>query len=128
MPSDGDWKEGPRGAKALLPLKPDVFLILTILAEEPRHGYGIMRAAEDRPEGGVEIQAGALYRRLKWMMDEGLIEEIEDPIGGSAGSERKRTYSVTAFGRTVARAEARRMDGLLSAAREAHLLPGVEGG
>lgn len=111
----------------LLPLKPDVFLILTILASGVRHGYGIMQAAEEWPDGGMEIQAGALYRRLKWMMSEGLIREVEADSQGSGPSERKRDYGLTRFGRLVAREEAKRMAGLLAAAREADLVPGAEG-
>jgi len=111
----------------LLPLKPDVFLILSILAQRPRHGYGIMQAAEDWPGGGMEIQAGALYRRLKWMKEEGLIQEVRPEGEDSPESDRRRCYGVTAFGRRVASEEARRMGSLLLAAREANLLTGSGG-
>jgi DNA-binding PadR family transcriptional regulator len=110
-----------------LPLKPDVFLILSILAQEARHGYGIMAAAEAWPGGGMEIQAGALYRRLKWMREEGLIEELEEDEVSGADRERRRYYGVTPFGRRVATAEAKRMGDLLVAAREANLLLGSSG-
>jgi DNA-binding PadR family transcriptional regulator len=120
-------KGTPRNPRDFLPLKPDVFLILTILADGDRHGYGIMQAADSWGGGGMEIQAGALYRRLKWMMDEGLIQEVSsDPMTGPAG-DRRRTYRVTSFGRLVALEESRRMGELLAAAREADLLPGTEG-
>ena len=56
-----------RDPDSLLPLKPDVFLILTILAGEDQYGYGIMQAAHTWSEGRIELQAGALYRRLKSM-------------------------------------------------------------
>lgn len=120
--------ETPRDPRLLLPLKPDVFLILAILAEGERHGYGIMQAAESWRGGGMEIQAGALYRRLKWMMEEGLIREVGNAPETNPGGDRRRTYRVTAFGRRVAGAEARRMDTLLRAAREADLVPRGEVG
>jgi len=116
-----------RDPRDLLPLKPDVFLILTILSEEARHGYGIMQAAEDWSGGGMEIQAGALYRRLKWMMEEGLIQEVALVGPERVGPDRRRSYQVTSFGRRVAREEARRMGELLAAAREAALISGTEG-
>jgi DNA-binding PadR family transcriptional regulator len=122
-PSSGATHE-PRH---LLPLKPDVFLILTILAEGDRHGYGIMQAAENWRGGGMEIQAGALYRRLKRMMQEGLIEEKGSEPTPSESADRRRTYRITPFGRRVAVEEARRMAELLAAAREAALVPGGEG-
>ena len=117
---------------AYLPLKPDVFLILAILARDDQYGYGIMKAAEGHPDGGMRLQAGALYRRLKWMLDEGLIRELapeEEPAHRE--KERRRYYRVTKLGRRVAKAEARRMEGLVSTARKAHLLgeePATEGG
>ncbi len=112
----------PRDPRDFLPLKPDVFLILTILAEGERHGYAIMQAAEDWREGGMEIQAGALYRRLKWMMEERLITEVAGGTGPETSDERRRSYRVTDFGRRVAGAEARRMGSLLAAARDAELV------
>lgn len=117
----------PRDPIEFLPLKPDVFLILTILADGDRHGYGIMQAAESWRSGGMEIQAGALYRRLKWMMDEGLIEEIDSASVAGQPVERRRDYRITPFGRRVAGEEAGRMKELLAAAREADLVPGTEG-
>lgn len=95
---------------AYLPLKPDVFLILAILRREPTHGYGLIQASEERADGRLPLQAGALYRRLRWMLDEGLIAEVED------GEERRRTYRLTELGEGVVRAEARRMAELMGVA------------
>ncbi|MFG1691734.1 PadR family transcriptional regulator [Gemmatimonadota bacterium] len=110
---------------ALLPLKPDVFLILTILAGEDQYGYGIMQAAHEWSEGRIELQAGALYRRLKWMLDEELILEMGEHA--TPGAERRRYYRITSFGRQVAHAEARRMRELLAAARRVELVTDGEG-
>ena len=116
-----------RDPKTFLPLKPDVFLILTILAEEERHGYGIMQEAGERSGGRTRLQAGALYRRLRWMLDQGLIRE-RTPLSTEKGvGERRRYYQVTPFGRSVAEAEALRMADLLSAARRAALIRGPVG-
>lgn len=108
--------------RAFLPLKPDVFMILTILAGEERHGYGIMQEAGERSGGRIRLQAGALYRRLKWMLDQGFIRETAPPSASEGEGERRRYYQVTSFGRRVAEAEARRMAELLSAARRAALI------
>jgi DNA-binding PadR family transcriptional regulator len=112
---------------SFLPLKPDVFLILTLLAEEQRHGYGIMQAAAAWPGGGMEIQAGALYRRLKWMLGEGLIFESDPYDAVSGEGDRRRFYQITDLGRKVARAEALRMRELLAAAGRVALIPDAEG-
>ena len=122
--------EEVRNPDDLLPLKPDVFLILSILSQEARHGYGVMQAAEEWPGGSMEIQAGALYRRLKWMLNEGLIQEVESHEENLQGVDRRRLYRVTSYGRMVASREARRMEELLEAAAAVNLLlrPGGEGG
>jgi DNA-binding PadR family transcriptional regulator len=104
-----------------------VFLILTILAGEELHGYGIMQEAGERSGGQIRLQAGALYRRLKWMLDQGFIRETPPPTVPEGEGERRRYYQVTSFGRRVAEAEARRMVGLLSAARRAALIRGPAG-
>jgi DNA-binding PadR family transcriptional regulator len=111
--------------EVLLPLKPDVFLILTILAGEDQYGYGIMQAAEEWSGGRVELQAGALYRRLKWMLEEDLIQEMGERR--TPGQERRRYYRITAFGRRVAHAESRRMAELIAAASRVDLVSRAEG-
>ena len=114
-----------RDPDSLLPLKPDVFLILTILAGEDQYGYGIMQAAHKWSEGRIELQAGALYRRLKWMLDQDLIQEMGEHT--TPGVERRRYYRITPFGVQVAHAEARRMGDLLAAARHVELVADGEG-
>lgn len=112
-----------RAPRELLPLKPDVFLILTVVARGEQYGYGIMLEAERLTEGRVRLQPGALYRRLRWMLDEGLLEEMDErPVPESEDDERRRYYRVTAFGRRVADAEAARMKELLRVARGAGVL------
>ena len=111
--------------ESLIPLKPDVFLILTIVARSEQYGYGIMQEAEKLTDGDVRLQPGALYRRLRWMLDEGLLEELaERSVPDSGEDERRRYYGVTKLGRKVARSEAQRMRGLLRAAEGAGVLEG----
>lgn len=106
-------------AAAMLPLPPRVFAILLILAEGPRHGYGIMQ--ELRDEGAVLHPGPAtLYRTLKEMEGDGLITLSAGPAGESSGPPR-RYYGLTGFGRRVAAAEVRRMKALVGRAGE--LLP-----
>ncbi len=103
----------------LLPLKPDVFYILLVLLHGERHGYGIMQDAAERSGGAVQLQAGALYRVLKRMLDEGIVTESTRRPAADADDERRRYYRVTALGRRVMAAEAERMASLAAAARTA---------
>jgi DNA-binding PadR family transcriptional regulator len=118
----GGFMPSSRDPTMLLPLKPDVLMILTVLARGERHGYAIMQEAERLSDGALRLQPGALYRRLAWMLDEGLLEELnERPAEVDGHDGRRRYYGVTPFGARVAAAEARRMAGALTAMRRAGL-------
>lgn len=113
-----------RDAHDLIPLKPDVFWILAVLARGERHGYGILQEAERLSEGRARLRPGPLYRRLARMLDDGLLEEVDErPADVEGHDERRRYYRITAFGARVARAETERMARALSTAREAGLAP-----
>lgn len=99
-----------------LPLKTDALLVLMVLEDGPRHGYGIMRDVEARSHGETMLQAGALYRLLKRLLADGLIEEVVPPEG-DAPDERRRFYHTTPLGAAVVSAEVERMARLVRQAR-----------
>jgi DNA-binding PadR family transcriptional regulator len=105
-----------------LPLKPDVFLILMILIDGESHGYGIIKEAEKRTGGELQLQAGALYRRLKWMLESGLIEELGAREASPGSDERRRYYRIAPLGVETVAAEATRMAALVDAARDRDLV------
>jgi DNA-binding PadR family transcriptional regulator len=114
-------EKDPRG---LLPLTPAVLQILLSLADEERHGYGIMREVEDRTGGGVRMGPGTLYGSIKRMLVEGLIEESDERPDPELDDSRRRYYRITDFGRRVAGAEVARLESLVRSAREKKLLRG----
>jgi DNA-binding PadR family transcriptional regulator len=73
---------------SFLPLSEAVLQILLTLADEPRHGYGIMGEVEERTDGRVRLGPGTLYGALKRLREDGVIDEVEQADGG--GSRRKR--------------------------------------
>ncbi|HUL74222.1 MAG TPA: helix-turn-helix transcriptional regulator [Vicinamibacterales bacterium] len=103
-------------AETFLPLATDALLILLALASRPQHGYGIIRDVEVRSAGGSVLQTGALYRMLRRLLRDLLIEECEPP-GGEGGDPRRRYYRLTRRGRLVLDAEVERMAALVRAAR-----------
>jgi DNA-binding PadR family transcriptional regulator len=107
----------PDDPRAFLPLKHDVLMILLALGGGPRHGYGIMRDVEDRSDGEVVLQAGALYRTLKRLLGDGLVEECGAPPDVRDDDARRRYYRLTTLGGRVLDAEVERMDRLVRAAR-----------
>lgn len=108
----------------LLPLPPVTFHILVALAEEDRHGYAIMQDVAQRTDGGLKLGAGTLYRSIQRMLEQGLISEVSARPAPEMDDERRRYYRITPFGRTVARAEARRLAQMLKLARASGLAPG----
>ena len=107
---------GEREARGMLPLTPAVLQILLALADEERHGYGIMQEVEARTGGETRLGPGTLYGSIKRMLADGLIEESDDRPDPEMDDERRRYYRLTDFGRRVAGAEAERLASLVSTA------------
>jgi DNA-binding PadR family transcriptional regulator len=116
--------EGPREVRDLLPLRPAVLDILLALADQERHGYGIMREVEERTGGRTRLGPGTLYGSIKRMLADGLIEESDERPDPAMDDQRRRYYRITDFGRRVAGAEAERLSALVETARERKLLRG----
>ena len=108
-----------------LPLTPVAFEILLALANGERHGYSILQEVETRSEGAVSLHAGTLYRALARLLESDLIEELNESPDPSSADERRRYYRLTGRGIAVARAEACRLEGQVSAARARRLLRGA---
>jgi DNA-binding PadR family transcriptional regulator len=109
-----------RDPSQFLPLTPAAFHVLLALADGTKHGYLILKDVEERTAGEVRLSTGTLYGLIKRFLDDELIVELpaEDD-----GRERRRPYKLTPFGRQVARAEAVRLEQMVTAARGARLLP-----
>lgn len=105
-----------------LPLAPATFEILLALVDGERHGYAIMKEVAQRTEGAVRLGPGTLYGALKRLLEGGLVEEGGERADPELGDERRRYYRLTKFGLRVARAEARRLDAMVRAARSKKLI------
>lgn len=110
-----------RPVDRFLPLRPVEFHVLLSLAAGARHGYGIIQDAEARGETIVP-DVGTLYRALRRMQDQGLIDAADRRHAPDAGDERRNYYRITPLGLRVAQAEARRLAALTRAARVGGLL------
>ena len=99
------------------PLTPPVFHILLALADEERHGYGIMQDVARQTNDALQMGPGTLYGCLKRMLAAGLVEEAEERPDPEMDDERRRYYCLTTQGRRAVRAEAQRLATALSAAK-----------
>ena len=105
----------PTDVTALLPLKPVELELLLALADEERHGYGLVQEIAHRSNGLIQLEPGNLYRVIKRLMTDGLVAEGDRrPV--SDGEERRRYYRLTGLGARVVRAELHRMRTLLASA------------
>ena len=106
----------------LPPLKPAELLILMMLTAGERHGYGIRQDILEHTDGVVELEAGNLYRHVRRLEDDGLVEE-----GGrrraANDDERRRYYRLTAPGRRALAAEMVRLRALVRLAEERRVIP-----
>lgn len=108
---------------SVLPLNPREFLILFALVEGEAHGYGLVKAVNERTGGRIPMDPANLYRAIKRLIRDGLVTEKDKRRVAEANDERRRYYAITTFGRKVVAAEAARLDELAAAARAMNLIP-----
>lgn len=103
-----------------LPLTPLSTAILLALAEEELHGYALMQRVDEQSHGVLQPGTGTLYAALMRLLDDGLIEEGDQP---APDGRRGRSYRISDEGRSVVRAEATRMARVVDLARRRGLAP-----
>ncbi len=99
-----------------LPLHPEAFRILLVLRGRELHGYAIVKELERDPGRPGRVLPANLYRRIRTLSEQELIEETDGL--GDGDDERRRYFRITRLGEAVARAEALRLEGLLAGARD----------
>ena len=82
-------------------------LILTSLADGPKHGYALTK--DIATFAGVRLGPGSLYGALARLEERGLIEP--EPLGPDADS-RRRPYRITVDGRAALESAVRAMRAL----------------
>jgi DNA-binding PadR family transcriptional regulator len=113
----------PPAPESFLPLHRDTFHILVSLADCDRHGYSVLQDVAERTGGTLRFSPSSLYTSIRRLLEQGLIEELAERPDPEHDDVRRRYYRLTALGRQVAMAEARRLERLLADARATGLLP-----
>jgi DNA-binding PadR family transcriptional regulator len=109
------------GRRRQQPLSQTEFEVLLALADEDRHGYGIMQEVSRRSKGAVHLGPGALYGAMKRLLDAGFVEESRKrPKQDDA--RRRCYYHLTRAGRAIAREQAETLAMLLCEASHKRLL------
>ncbi|MGC4864587.1 PadR family transcriptional regulator [Micromonospora sp. DT53] len=82
------------------------FLILTALATQPLHGYGVVQAVEELSAGDVKLRPGTLYGALDRLVEQRLIEvDREEAVDGRL----RRYYRLNEAGAVALQAQAERL-------------------
>jgi DNA-binding PadR family transcriptional regulator len=104
MSYEGVWK--------LEPLSEAVLLILVSLAEQPRHGYSILKHVEEMSDGRVTLSTGTLYGALRRLLEDRWIERFKE----EESSRGRQAYRLTTRGRQILRTEVGRLKHLTKVA------------
>jgi len=88
-----------------LPLTEPVMLILLSLADQPRHGYSILKDIQQMSDRRVVLSTGTLYGALRRLLDDEWIERMEE----EESSRGRRAYRLTRRGRSQLQLEVGRM-------------------
>lgn len=110
-----------------VPLTNLAFHILLALADEPRHGYGIILDVEERTAGAMRLRSGTLYTAIQRLLQDGLLAETRKDAKKSDDDQRRRYYQITTLGKQVAQLEASRLATMLQTARQRALIQPGQG-
>lgn len=69
------------------------YALLELLADEPMHGYEMMKRLEEQSGGTYKPSAGSIYPTLQMLRDQGF-------VSSSKHSDGKKIFSITEEGRT----------------------------
>lgn len=82
------------------------FLILAALADQPRHGYGLVTEVAAMSENRIQLRASTLYAALERLTTRGLVQPERDEV---ENGRLRRYYRLTDAGAAAVRAETQRM-------------------
>ena len=105
---DEGWSGGRPGRRARRMFESGELrlVLLKLVADEPRHGYDLIRAIEDLTGGEYAPSPGVVYPTLTLLQDMGLIEE-------AAGEGPRKPFQATEDGRAHLAERSEEVDALL---------------
>jgi DNA-binding PadR family transcriptional regulator len=107
---EGDWDGSGRrrrGRRRVFEPGELRLVLLKLIADQPRHGYDLIRAIEDMTHGTYAPSPGVVYPTLTMLQDMGFIEEAK-------GEGPRKAFAVTEEGRTHLHEKADEVEALLA--------------
>lgn len=110
---DEGWSGARRGRRARRIFESGELrlVLLKLIADEPRHGYDLIRAIEDLTGGEYAPSPGVVYPTLTLLQDMGLIEE-------AAGEGPRKPFQATDEGRSHLAEREEEVEGLFERLRD----------
>lgn len=111
--ADEGWSGGRRGRRARRMFESGELrlVLLKLIADEPRHGYDLIRAIEEITGGEYAPSPGVVYPTLTLLQDMGFIEE-------AAGEGPRKPFQATDEGRAHLEERAEEVEALFERLRE----------
>ena len=103
-----DWGGGGRGGRGrrrLFEAGELRLVLLKLIADQPRHGYDLIRAIEETTHGDYAPSPGVVYPTLTMLQDMGQIEEAK-------GDGARKVFAVTDEGRAHLEEKAEEVEAL----------------
>jgi DNA-binding PadR family transcriptional regulator len=101
----GGGRRGGRGRRRVFESGELRLVLLKLVADEPRHGYDLIRAVEELTGGEYAPSPGVIYPTLTLLQDMGLIEE-------APGDGPRKPFQVTEDGRAHLEEKSDEVEGL----------------
>ena len=99
----GGW--GRRGRRRMFDAGELRLVLLKLIADQPRHGYDLIRAIEETTHGDYAPSPGVVYPTLTMLQDMGQIEEAK-------GDGARKVFAVTDEGRSHLEEKAEEVEAL----------------
>ena len=98
------WRRPRRGSERLFEKGDLKYVILDLLRDQPRHGYDIIRALEERFRGMYSPSPGSVYPTLQLLEDQGYVTSTQ--------RDGKKVYTITDEGRRFLDAQRETLDAI----------------
>jgi DNA-binding PadR family transcriptional regulator len=122
---DNGWSGGRRGggrrSRRMFESGELRLVLLKLIADEPRHGYDLIRAIEEMTGGEYAPSPGVVYPTLTLLQDMGLIEE-------ATGEGPRKPFQITGEGRQHLEEKAEEVEALLDRLKDLAPRDSHEGG
>ncbi len=107
---EGDWDgsgRGRRGRRRMFEPGELRLVLLKLIADQPRHGYDLIRAIEEMTHGTYAPSPGVVYPTLTMLQDMGHIDEVK-------GEGSRKAFAATDEGRAYLAERAEEVEALLA--------------